>query len=114
MLREAQTSQEIDTNLLGTDFLSLNDNTRQVGGNALWSWRMTPRTSANMSAGYTRTTSMTTGRQDNIKTFRVGLARKFQPKLSGTVDLRHNQRDSNLSGNDYRENAITASLLMSF
>lgn len=114
MLREAQTSQEIDSNLLGTDFLSLNDNTRQVGGNALWNWRMTPRTSANMSAGYARTTSLTTGRQDNIKTFRVGLARKFQPKLNGAVDFRHSQRDSNLSGNDYRENAITASLLMSF
>lgn len=114
MLREAQTSQEMDSTLLGTNDLALNDKTRQVGGNALWNWRISPRTSANMSAGYTRISSPATGRKDDTKTIRLGLTRKFQPKLNGSVDFRHIQRDSNQSGGDYRENAITASLHMRF
>lgn len=114
MTREAQTAQEMDSNLLGTNLLALNDETRQTGTNVLWNWRLSPLTSANMSAGYTRATSPVTDRKDNIKTIRLGLARKFQPKLNGSLDFRHNQRDSNQSGGDYRENAITASLHMSF
>lgn len=114
MLREAQTSQEMDSALLGTSNLALNDNTRQTGVNALWNWRISPLTSANMSAGYTRTSSPATDRKDDFKSIRLGLTRKFQPKLNGSLDFRHNRRDSNQSGSDYSENAITASLFMRF
>lgn len=114
MLREAQTSQDIDSSLLGSSNLALYDNTRQVGASALWNWRLSAVTSANIGVGYTRISSIGTDRKDNTRTLKIGLARKFQPKLHGALDFRHNQRDSNLSGGDYSENAITASLLMSF
>ncbi|MFA7317207.1 MAG: TIGR03016 family PEP-CTERM system-associated outer membrane protein [Sulfuricella sp.] len=113
-LREAQTAQEMDSALLGTSNLALNDETRQTGANVLWNWRMTPRTSTNMSVGYAKTSSLSTNREENTKSIRFGLTRKIQPKLNGSLDYRHIQRDSNLSTGDYRENAITASMHMSF
>jgi uncharacterized protein (PEP-CTERM system associated) len=114
MVREAQTAQDMDSALLGSYSLTLNDDTRQTGTNATWNWRITPLTSANASAGYTRMNWPVTGRKDDIKTIRLGLARQFQPKLRGSVDYRHIQRDSSQSGGDYRENAVTASVHMSF
>lgn len=113
-LREAQSAQEIDSTLLGSNSLSLNDETRQTGANLLWNWRITPRTSSNMNVGYAKTISLSTDREENTKSIRFGLTRQFQPKLNGSLDFRHIQRDSNLSGSDYRENAITASLNMRF
>lgn len=113
-LREAQTAQEMDSTLLGSNSLALNDETRQTGANLLWNWRITPRTSSNMNVGYAKTISLSTDREENTKSIRFGLTRKFQPKLNGSLDFRHIQRDSNLSGSDYRENAITASLNMRF
>ncbi len=113
-LREAQTAQELDSSLLGSNSLALNDETRQTGANLLWNWRITPRTSSNMNVGYAKTISLSTDREENTKSIRFGLTRQFQPKLNGSLDFRHIQRDSNLSGSDYRENAITASLNMRF
>lgn len=113
--REAQTSQTADSALLGTSDLSLLDNTKQVGVSALWNRRISPRTSANISAAYTRTSSPASGRQDEFKTLRIGLTRQLQPKVNGTIELRHNELDSNQSSSfAYKENAITASVNIRF
>ena len=112
--REAQTSQAQDSPLLGNSTLALSDRTKQVGCNAFWNWRIGPRTSANINAGYTRNSSPSLGRTDNDKIIRLSLARQLQPKLNGSVELRRLQRDSSQSGGDYRENAATASLSMRF
>lgn len=113
-MRDAQTSQAQDSILLGSGTLALNDKTKQVGGNASWNWRIGSRTSANFGAGYTRNSAPSLGRTDNNKNFRLGMTRQFQPKLSGSLELRRNQQSSNLSVSDYQENAITASLSMKF
>jgi len=112
--REAQTSQAQDSALFASSILAQSDRTKQVGGNAFWNWRIGPRTSANINLGYARNSIPSLGRTDNDKTIRLSLARQFQPKLNGSVELRRLQRDSSQSGGDYRENAATASLTMSF
>lgn len=112
--REAQTSQAADSQLLGPSSLSLNDNTNSVGVNALWNLRISPQTNANLSAGFTRTTSDATNRQDDFKTLRISLTKQFQPKLNGMIELRHNENDSNQANSGYSENAITASVNMNF
>ena len=112
--RDAQTSQTQDTTLFGSSTLALTDSTKQVGGNAFFSWRMGPRTSANINAGYTRNSYPSLGRTDNDKTIRLSLTRQFQPKLNGSVELRRMQRDSSQDGSDYSENALTAGLSMRF
>ena len=113
--REAQTSQTADSAILGTSNLSLFDNTKQEGVHALWNRRLSPLTSANFNASYTRTRSLTTDREDENKTIRIGLTRRLQPKVDGTLELRRKQLDSNQSSSDeYTENAITASINIRF
>ena len=112
--RDAQTSQTQDSSLFGSSTLALADSTKQVGGNAFWSWRLGPRTSANINAGLSRNSYPSLGRTDDDKTIRLSLSRQFQPKLNGSVELRRLQRDSSQDGGDYRENALVASLFMRF
>lgn len=112
--RDPQTAQALDSPLFGSSNLALSDKTKQVGGNAIWNLRISPRTSAYINAGYARNNYPVLGKTDNDKSLRLGLNRQFQPKLSGSVELRRLQRGSSQSGGDYRENAITASLHMIF
>ncbi len=112
--REAQTAQNQDIALLDSVNLALNDKTKQMGVNASWNWRIGSRTSANFGAGYIRSNYPSLGRTDNDKTIRVSLTRQLQPKLNGSIELRHVQRDSSQSGGDYSENALIAYLSMRF
>ncbi|CAH1906388.1 conserved hypothetical protein [Candidatus Nitrotoga sp. HW29] len=114
MLREPQTLGDANDSLPGINNLGLNSNTKQIGGNALWSWKVTPRTSVNIGAMFIRSNILAINREDETKTFRVGLTKQIQPKLNGSINFRHVERTSNQIGSDYRENAIIASLLMSF
>lgn len=113
--RDAQTSQSSDSTLLGTNDLSLLDSTKQVGVNALWNRRISSRTNANASVAYTRTSSPATGREDNFKRLRIGLTRQLQPKVNGTIELRHNELDSNQGSSlGYKENSLLASINIIF
>lgn len=111
-LREAQTSQAIDSALLGLSNLSLQDNTRQIGGNAILNWQISPRSSMNISAGYSRVNALATERVDRNKTFSIALTKQFKPDLRGTIEIRRLQQNSNQSNGVIRENAISASILM--
>ncbi len=116
-LQEAQTTQDVDILLLGmfgTTNQALNDKTKQTGGNALWSWRLSPRTNVNVSAGYARSRSISAGITDTNRTIGLGMTRQFRPKLNGAVNLRHNERDTTQSAGNYRENSIFATLHMTF
>lgn len=112
-LRDAQTSQAQDSILLGNANRALNDQTKQVGGNASWIWRIGQRTSASLNAAYTRNSDSSLGNTNNNRSVRFGLTRQFQPKLSGSIELRQLQQGSSQSSN-YREKAIMASLSMKF
>lgn len=111
--REAQTAQSVDSTFGGA-MLSLSDKTKQIGGNAVWSWRINSRTGVNFSAGYSRNSSSSLDRTDSNKNFQVGMTRQFQPKLSGMISLRRNQQSTSGTGGGYQENAATASLSYRF
>lgn len=113
-LREAQTAQTMDSLLLGTSSLALNDNTKQIGGNALWSWQYSPRTNFNVSAGYSKSRSDSADLTNISRMMGLGASNQFRPKLSGSVNLRRTLLYSNQIGGGYQENAITASLLIKF
>jgi uncharacterized protein (PEP-CTERM system associated) len=117
MTRQAYSPEEVDIDLIGAANLALLRHTRQTGANALWSYRISELTRAHLSGQYAKFYFLSTDRVDDIATVRLGLTRQLrqaQPNLNGMIELRHNQRDSNQAGADYRENAITASLNMSF
>jgi uncharacterized protein (PEP-CTERM system associated) len=117
MTRQAYSDALVDINLVGAQNAALLNHTRQSGVNALWNYRLSERTSANLNFAYTRFKFLGAGREDDLMLVMLGLTRQFrsiQPNLSGMLQVRHQQRDSNQPGSDYREQAVIGSLNMSF
>jgi uncharacterized protein (PEP-CTERM system associated) len=117
MTRQAYSDATVDINLVGAQNLAFLNHTRQTGATALWNYRLSERTSANLNFAYTRFKFLGTGREDDLMLVMLGLNRQFksiQPNLSGTLQVRHQQRDSNQPGSDYREQAVIAWLNMNF
>ena len=111
--RNALSIQQTDSALLGTSNISLNDNTKQIGGSVLTNYQISPRSGVNLSATYTRSESLTTGLTDTNKALRMAMSRQFQSKLKASVELRRVQGNTALqTGRTYRENAVSATLSM--
>jgi uncharacterized protein (PEP-CTERM system associated) len=51
---------------------------------------------------------------DDFVYLQAGLTRQFQPRVSGSLLYRVQDKDSTQLGAEYRENAAVASLLMTF
>jgi uncharacterized protein (PEP-CTERM system associated) len=111
--RQPQSAQNAPPLLIGSTPLT-NGNTRQTGLNALWNWRMTALTSATVSADLTKSALNLQASEQRIKTFRVAVASRLQPKLDGVIELKHATQASDISANNYQENAISAFLSMKF
>ena len=102
-----------DVVLPGTgDFVSGNT-IIQTGTGLFWTSRVTALNLWNLRAGYTRNEFPGTGQIDNISYVVMGLNRQFQPRLSGSLNYRLQQNDSNI-GSDYTENAVFATMQMRF
>jgi uncharacterized protein (PEP-CTERM system associated) len=116
MTRQAFSPESADFGLVGPAELGLLNHTRQTGGNALWSYRFSQLTRGNVNFGYTRFAFLGTGREDDLLMTSVSVVRQLQdrPNVFAELRARHNQRESNQPGGDYRENAVIASLNMSF
>ena len=112
--RSAQSPQQASNTVTTSPFASLNDSNKQLGLTALWNVQLASNLSGIASLNTTRTTSLSTARVDNYKAFRFGVTQKFRPKLTGSVELRRSQQNSDVLGGDIRENAVTASLRMQF
>ncbi len=106
-------AQSVDFGTVGSSDPALN-NTKETGANVLWNLVFSPRTSANVSLGYTRSDSRTTGVRDNNKTFRAAVSRDLQPKMKATLEYRRLQKDSTSSLSNFQENAISVFLLLGF
>lgn len=112
--RTARSTQQATSAVLAPQFAALNDSNKQLGINALLNHQFTTSMSGVASVNATRSTSLSTARVNNYKTARIALSQKFAPKVTGSVELRRSQQNSDVLGGDIRENAITASLLMRF
>jgi uncharacterized protein (PEP-CTERM system associated) len=111
--RTALSTQQADSALLGGSLASLNDNTRQTGGNALVTYKLSPRSNVNLAASYSNTDSLSTGITDVSKSLRLGVSRQLQRRIKGEVEVRRVLGTAaTLTGRNYRENAVAASLSM--
>ena len=113
--RTALSSRENDSALLGNQLSSLNDDVRQYGANATWSYSLGPRSSLVANATYSHSESLTTGIVDNQRLLRIGINRKIGRYLAGSLDLRRRNGTSyfaTTAPGDYTENAIAATLSM--
>lgn len=97
---------------------NLEDRTQGISGNA--NYRLTPQTRVTTTLTYTNNqvpagfSGLTMDRDDKIYTTSIGLDHRFDPKVTGALILRHQQRDSNDPAASFDENSITASLYMRF
>jgi len=117
MSRQAFSPDSVDAGLVGAQDLALLNHTRQSGTNASWSYRLSELTRANANFGYTRFSFVGSGRVDDYWLIMLGLSKRFpqiQPNLNGAIQVRHQERSSNQPGPGYQENAVIASLNMSF
>jgi uncharacterized protein (PEP-CTERM system associated) len=110
--RNALSAAQSDSALLGSNLSTLNDDTKQVGATLASSYRLNSRTAVNLTLSAARIESLATGIRDNQRMANVALTRQLQRKLKGAVELRRSQGNAFVSGGrDYRENAVSASLL---
>ena len=108
--RIALSSGEVDSELLGNQLFSLNDNVRQFGGTAAYSYRLSARTNATAAVTATRTRSLTTDIESDQQSLRLGMASRFTRNLTGSVELRHVRGERGFNNAGYKENAISATL----
>lgn len=117
LTRKSLTSDSVDANLAGAANLALLNNTKQSGANVLWSHRISDLTTANLNLAFTRYSFLSTDRVDDLKLINLSMTRRLpqiRPNLNSMIQVRHQERTSNQIGAAYSENAIIASLNMSF
>jgi uncharacterized protein (PEP-CTERM system associated) len=117
LTRQAWSPASVDAALVNAANLALLNHTRQSGANMLWSYRVSELTRANLNLAYTRFSYLSVGRVDDLKFVSLSMTRQIwqaQPNLNGMIQVRHQERSSNQAGGAYSENAIIASLNMSF
>jgi uncharacterized protein (PEP-CTERM system associated) len=86
----------------------------QTGTSLQWNWRMTAQNAWNLGGAYSRNEYPDISRIDNLTYVGMGLTRRFQPRLSGSLSYRRQQNDSSQSASSYTENAVLATLQMRF
>lgn len=114
MRREALSLVQYDSPLLGAGQQNINDNNDQTGLSVNVGYKLSARTSAALSANVSRSQSRIGDLSENSRQFRVYLTRSFQERLTGTLEVRRNSGGLALQDSSYTENAVTASLSMTF
>lgn len=96
------------------DLQTSGTNDKSSGVNAGWNLHFAPFTTFSLTGNLSRIDVPSSNRMDDLWMVSGGLTHQFQPKLNGSVFIRHQARTSNLPGNDFTENSITALVSMSF
>lgn len=112
--RNALSSVQSDSALLGSRFGSLNDNSHQQGGSATFNYRLSPRSSVNLSASFNKADSLVQQASSINRAFRVALTRQLGRQLTGDLELRRQTGSVAGAGGGYRENAIVFHLNQRF
>jgi uncharacterized protein (PEP-CTERM system associated) len=97
------------------EYQSSSDNETTRGLRASWSLRPAVHTTFTLTGGmsYVESTG-TDDRQDDHWDIGLIATRQFMPKVSGSVEARHQESDSNQPGDDYAENSVAAHLNVTF
>lgn len=113
-MRQAQTPQTQNLTLLGAANLGLGDSSKLLGGNAVWSSKISHRVSTDLTGGYTKSSFSGQGISSYNKYVQLRVNTQLQSDLSCAISLQHNQYKSSLANSASQESSITATLLMQF
>jgi uncharacterized protein (PEP-CTERM system associated) len=72
------------------------------------------RSTVSLATGLSTVESSAASSQDDLWNLSLSVSHTFQPKVSGSLELRHQQRSSDTTGQDYAENSLAARLNMTF
>ncbi len=104
-----------DSDLLGSQLATLNNNVRQRGARASYSYRFNSRSNVTLSGNYVRSRSIDTGIEDRQRVVRIGLTRRLGRDMQAAYEVRRRSGGTGAgTGREYRENAISASLSIQF
>lgn len=109
-----QREELVESAVLPVGDFAASQSIRMSGGSLAWRLRLTARTTSDVEIGRHHSEFVDSGRKDDFAYLRAGLSRQLQPRVSGSVYYRRQRQDSTQLGADYRENAVVASLLMTF
>jgi uncharacterized protein (PEP-CTERM system associated) len=109
--RDALSVQQSDSQLLGSEVATLNDNTRQRGVSAIYNYRASSRTSALVTAVAGHTESLSTGLVQDTRVLRFGMTHQLSNRMQGAFEQRHAMGGAGaLTTKTYTENAVSATL----
>jgi uncharacterized protein (PEP-CTERM system associated) len=108
--RSALSTVQADSPILGSNAGSLYDNVHLKSASALWSMRLTGRSNISLSLTANRSRSEATNIESDNRAVRLGMTRQFAQRMTGALELRRVTGTAADGVNDYRENAISASL----
>jgi uncharacterized protein (PEP-CTERM system associated) len=107
--REALSVQQSDSQLLGSQLATLNDNTRQHGVSSVYNYRLSSRTTALLTAQAGRSESLSTGQVQDTRTVRFGMTHQLPERMQVALEVRHASGGASaLTTRTYTENAVSA------
>ena len=110
-------SEELDEDLIGVANLFLFNNTKQMGGNLNWNYKLSSRADLRTTFSFLRFDfAGASGTNDNL-IFSTSLNRNFESNLRGSLEYRYINRLSSVqsfSGFGRSANAVTVSLTKNF
>lgn len=111
----AVSTQRATSDLLGDQLASLNNNLDTLGTTLSYNQRMTSTTQMIASINYQRSKTLDSSFDSDNESARLGLTHAFSSKLRGGAEIRHTRGSYFNAGNSrFRENAISANILMQF
>jgi uncharacterized protein (PEP-CTERM system associated) len=109
--REAQSVQQSDSSLLGSQLAQLSEDVRQRGIDASFNYRLGKRSAVRLASGANRTESLSTGRIVHGRTLRLGVTHQFSQGMYGALEVRRTSGSAGLLGDrNFAEHALSASL----
>jgi uncharacterized protein (PEP-CTERM system associated) len=109
--RQALPGQPDDPDTLGGQLNNINSNVHQRGFGSTYSYRLSSRSTALMSATLGRTRSLSTGLEQSTAVVRLGVTHRLSERMQGAVELRRSHGGAGLISNGtYTENAVSATL----
>lgn len=113
--RRAVSDQQSDSPLLGSSLASLNDDVRQHGASLAHSYRLNARADLQSGVDYRFSESFTTSLESRERVFYVRLNRDLGRNVRASLEARRRSGGADFDGRrDYTENAVIASLTMTY
>lgn len=111
----ALSSQQADSNVFGQSLATLNNNLDSIGTTLSYTQKLRQTTQLIASMNYQRSRTLDTDLTTDTESARLGLTHAFDAKLRGFAEIRQIRGSYyNVGNTRFRENAISATIMMQF